>query len=293
MRTYLIVGHQGHIRLAVPEELEQCIHDLLPLGEIEPPPSGSLEVTITVVAPTEESKSYRLLRNGCEVFQTTEWPACLRVAVAEVTSCLVDWLRKDYTVVHAGGVALHGQGILFPAASGRGKSTLVAALVAQGFHYINDDAVGFDPTTGRLVTFPKNIAIKKGSLRWLAPMYPEVVTARSYRWEDETVWYLQPPTTAIPLSPPDLKFIVLPRYTAEGPGILAPLSRSSVLPVLLPQLFEPINGANGAVPAALAMLRVAHCYELAYRDARQAADALRELLEATGPQIQTRGPNTV
>jgi hypothetical protein len=193
---------------------------------------------------------------------------------------MTEWLRHDFTVVHAGSVALDGHGILFPAASGRGKSTLVALLIAHGFDYVSDDTVAFDPVNQTLHAFPKHIAIKPGSLRVLTPYYPALVSGPCYRWDDETVWYIKPPTYATPESAPVLRSIVLPTHKATGPSRLLPMRRGSVLQILLPQLFEPRSGPKGAIPAALSILSAARCFELEYHDVHDAVKKLRSLCVA-------------
>lgn len=51
-------------------------------------------------------------------------------------------------VLHAGGVAVEGRAVLFLGESGRGKSTLSAALVRSGADLVGDDAIAFDPGGG-------------------------------------------------------------------------------------------------------------------------------------------------
>ena len=76
--------------------------------------------------------------------------------------------RADhYVVLHAGGVALNGSGVIISGPSGAGKTTLTAALVRSGFGYLTDEALAIDPSTGLLHPYPKALSIKRGS--WEAP----------------------------------------------------------------------------------------------------------------------------
>ena len=55
-------------------------------------------------------------------------------------------LMGDFLVVHAGAVGYQGAGILLPAGTGSGKTTLVAGLAANGFQLFSDEfgVVSFD-----------------------------------------------------------------------------------------------------------------------------------------------------
>ncbi len=81
--------------------------------------------------------------------------------------------RADPLVVlHAGGVALNGAGVIICGPSGSGKTTLTAALVRAGFRYLTDEALAIDPATRRLLPYPKALAIKRGSWGLLADLRP-------------------------------------------------------------------------------------------------------------------------
>ena len=49
---------------------------------------------------------------------------------------MTDVSRRDFP---AGSVACRGRGLILPAPSGGGKTTLVAGLVAAGFDYLSDE----------------------------------------------------------------------------------------------------------------------------------------------------------
>jgi len=73
----------------------------------------------------------------------------------------------DRVLLHAGAVERHGTAIVIAGESGRGKSTLVAALVRAGFGYLTDELVVIDPATRRVEPYPKAIDLSPGSLTLL------------------------------------------------------------------------------------------------------------------------------
>lgn len=66
----------------------------------------------------------------------------------------------DKVFVHAGAVGWRGQGILLPAKSFQGKTTLVAELVKNGATYFSDEYAVLDDE-GRLHPFAKPLSLRK------------------------------------------------------------------------------------------------------------------------------------
>ncbi len=70
----------------------------------------------------------------------------------------------DRVFIHAGAVGWKGKGIVLPADSYKGKSSLVAELVRQGAEYYSDDFAIFDKN-GLLHPFPRNISMRTDDYR--------------------------------------------------------------------------------------------------------------------------------
>jgi hypothetical protein len=86
--------------------------------------------------------------------------------------------RHDRFAVHAGGVALGGRAVLFPGASGAGKSTIALACVRAGWELLGDDLVLLrenDDGRLRVHAFPDEIDLTEDSLRF----FPELDIAAS------------------------------------------------------------------------------------------------------------------
>jgi hypothetical protein len=62
--------------------------------------------------------------------------------------------QQGFVVLHASAVRLEGSAVLFLGASGRGKSTIAAALVQRGHRLITDDVAAVDSGTGGLLVLP-------------------------------------------------------------------------------------------------------------------------------------------
>ncbi len=82
--------------------------------------------------------------------------------------------RQWLALLHAAACGMDGRCVLFPAASYSGKSTLAAALTANGFALYSDDFVGIEADTLRIPAMPFGIAVRRGSWDVLRPWIPEI-----------------------------------------------------------------------------------------------------------------------
>ena len=62
--------------------------------------------------------------------------------------------RSDLLWLHAGAAAYQCSSVMILGSWGRGKSTLVTSLYANGWTYLSDDVVPLDPNSGRAFPFP-------------------------------------------------------------------------------------------------------------------------------------------
>ena len=86
---------------------------------------------------------------------------------SRLTSALNLWAVREsrrYYVFHAGGVARNDRGILLPAPSGGGKSTLTAALIRRGFDLLSDEVGAIDAASGRLSAYCRALWLRPRSL---------------------------------------------------------------------------------------------------------------------------------
>ena len=80
-------------------------------------------------------------------------PALAARALLHATMRLFMQARPDLVWLHAAVVARGGRAYVFPAASGQGKSTLVAELLDRGWHYLSDEVAPIDPASRAVLPF--------------------------------------------------------------------------------------------------------------------------------------------
>ena len=89
----------------------------------------------TVLQVQKISRIFKFLEN-----LSTLYPANAALGTAD---CINGTVTDNETVfaIHAAGVEVGGKAYLFSAATGEGKSTLIAYLTTRGFSYISDDCI--------------------------------------------------------------------------------------------------------------------------------------------------------
>jgi hypothetical protein len=145
--------------------------------------------------------------------------------------------RHDRFAVHAGGVALGGRAVLFPGASGAGKSTIALACVRAGWELLGDDLVLLrenDDGRLRVHAFPDEIDLTEDSLRF----FPELDIAASAlrHWPKHGVSPLDIQGLRVAATA-SVAALVFPMRVA-GPARLVPVSADEALVALVPNVIR-------------------------------------------------------
>lgn len=88
-----------------------------------------------------------------------DYTTLIQVAIIRTISRLA----KDYNLFHAGAVSWENKGIIFPASSKMGKSTLALKLVMNGCKFLSDEVACFNLNKDIIDPFPRKINIRSGS----------------------------------------------------------------------------------------------------------------------------------
>ena len=188
----------------------------------------------------------------------------------------------QFLMLHAGVVARDGRALVLPAPSGSGKSTLTAGLALRGWRLLSDELALIDLRTGRIVPLPRPISLKNASIDVIRAFAPAAVFGPVVH--DTTkgdVAHLQPPPQAVRTAFEDAAptWIALPRYVADTPPRLAPLSKGRALMHLVENAFNyNIHGRHAFATLSDLVDRV-QCHEFTYGrldDAIACFDALAQ-----------------
>jgi hypothetical protein len=201
--------------------------------------------------------------------------------VYEVTLALARGVR-DWTVVHAAGLAWGGIGIILAGVSGAGKSTLATRLLALGGELLSDELVAISPDGGKMVGFPRPVVLKDGGralgMEWLSSRL-----GAGPQPEPDGAVRIDPARFAVSRgsTAPAPRLLVFPRYVPDAPITILPLTRAAAIYRLLPGLMNAPAFADRGLGAMAGALGAIRAYGLEYGDGETALQALVDLVIRT------------
>ncbi len=172
--------------------------------------------------------------------------------------------RAPDFAVHAAVVARGRDAIAMPASSGVGKSTLTAACLRVGFSYLSDEALCLREPDGRVVPYPRPIALSHWSARAVKAPTPGVEAGDELLFTaDELRSHL---ATDAEVDGLRLRHVVLLDRRAEGPPAIQESPRPNAVTRLLELSFNHYRRPADAVQLAAAVVAQAGVWTLRYSD---------------------------
>lgn len=192
--------------------------------------------------------------------------------------------HRGSLLLHAGGVATaDGRTIVVHGASGAGKTTLCAALVAQGLAYLTDETLTLDPQSLRIEPFPKPLTIKPGSQHVLSALRPapDQIDPESGNWQVSADRVGGPTIPDVHLHP---SLIVFPGFEPDAREVdVAEVRRARAAFVLAEQSSSLWAIQPRPLAAIERIVSVAPAVQVSYSDAFAAAATIVEKLETLPP----------
>lgn len=171
--------------------------------------------------------------------------------------------RPDHLNLHAAAVARGDKGLLLPAHSGAGKTTLTAALVIAGCHYLTDEAASVDLDCLLVEPYAKPLSLSSASQTAVGCGQSEFgpIELLPASW-------LQPGCWSGPVAPGS---IVFPNYMPDGPAELTPITRGEALVELANNSFNFVDHGSRWLPSLRDLVAGCDCWRLTYGNALDAA----------------------
>jgi HprK-related kinase A len=158
-------------------------------------------------------------------------------------------LCDQYLTMHSAVLERNGLAVIMPAPSGSGKSTLCAGLTFRGWRLLSDELAVVDPAGGELVPIPRPISLKNRSIDVIRGFAPEAVFGEPVTDTLKgTVCHVRPPVDAVERAADRARprWVVFPKYVADAPAVLRPISRARTFMELTQQCFNyNIHGRQG------------------------------------------------
>jgi hypothetical protein len=177
--------------------------------------------------------------------------------------------------IHAGVVDRDGIGVMLPAPSNAGKSTMTASLVLRGYRYLSDEMAAIRINDGKIDAFAKPLALEPGSWPLLGALAPDRDATERFQ---ERQWLVGPrrfpggivrETTA--------KTIVFLKYTPDVATRMRPISAADAVARLAACGFKATSTL--AFERLRELASDAATYELQQNDPADACSAIDEVVQ--------------
>lgn len=237
------------VSVEAPEALLRRLRQLLPAAAAGRAPDLALRWDgQTVTSPAQSTTA------GTE-------PEALEVLLAAINRAAIDQCRS--WAAHCGVVTRRGSAVAFPATSGGGKSTLVAACLASGWEYVSDEALVVDWTTGVLRAYAKPLSLSRWALRRLD--LPDPPAGRVERPVEPRELGAQAASGPLRLAH------IVTLHRRPGEAALSSSDRAVAAMALLRHSFNHYQRPAAAVELVAVLARAAQAWTLDYDDPVDAA----------------------
>jgi hypothetical protein len=188
---------------------------------------------------------------------------------------------RNHLAIHAAAIEKNGLVALLPAPPGSGKSTLSAGLLSRGWRLLSDEMALLQMDDGRVSPCPRPISLKNESIDLMRRISPEstiLLTARETI--KGTVAHMKPPPGSVRCSDAaPARWIVLPRFVADAPCHLTPLSNGMAFMELATNSFNYNLLGEEAFQLLGRVVDGCRCHELRYGNLTDALDVFDDLAE--------------
>lgn len=171
-----------------------------------------------------KGSDYELLKNNFKLSLSPDKVHTFKYLQNEIRQTIAEFAVSK-VFLHAGAVGINGFGVIFPAETFQGKSTLITELVKAGATYYSDDFAILDENA------------------WLHP-FPKRISLRGFENKfAQTDFSVEQFGGEVGIEPIEIKLVVLTKYEKDSgwsPEILSPGNAvMNILPHTVPIRFNP------------------------------------------------------
>lgn len=175
--------------------------------------------------------------------------------------------RLDLLWLHAGAVAYQENVVLISGLSGRGKSTIVTGLCAQGCTYLSDDIIPVDQTSDKAIPFPQTPMVRENPRK-------EIPDNRVHNLP-KVEFLLKPEMVCREILP--IKAIIFPEFKFQGNNELVACSPAVAAVGLIQNSLNYVHHRGVAVSYLVELVKRVPAYNLSFSDGKRAAQMITQI----------------
>jgi hypothetical protein len=228
----------------------------------------------------DEGAFIRLIKNGTTLLDAPYADTIARRLIFEVIE--EGYRHLEFiSVLHAAAFVWKDKCILLPALGGSDKTTLAAAMMHAGAHYLADDVVPLMSQEGEICPLRTSLCLKENSWAALTSRFPEIPKLPVLLQDGKPIRYLPPPRV-----PNDVRALqkvdvmVFPNYQAGTEATITPLNSVDVFKKLVSTATWLGNEIGDTELLALIYLsEKTETYEMGYGNLEDGVSLLSSLFE--------------
>lgn len=187
-----------------------------------------------------------------------------------------------FVTIHGGVVAKDKGAVLISAASGGGKSTLTAALVAQGYRLFSDEFALLGLRDYLLHPYPRPISLKQESIPIVRDLLgQESISPVLSGTPKGNIAYARPDLSSLQNAhiPEDTRLILFPAFAKEAAPMARRLNPAEAVMRLVAASTNYSLLGEPAFRAMLSLVKGARTYEITYGTTEQSVELVTDLMD--------------
>ncbi len=234
----------------------------------------------TYTKRADDNPFYTLSADGKVVFRGSNPVAAIAFLEWFVINAVVQ-KNLTYMVFHAAALSFSNTGVIFPASSGSGKTTVSLALIPRGFQYLSDEVAIIDTEDLTLRPLPRGLAIQENAFHLLQSLnkppssigfYPQA-SASHFRYFNPSAFIHR--TSEKPVSVKHVIFLEKPTLSTKTH--LEKIPKAMAVSQLLSCSFanRPLSEDN--IAHCIKLSQRTECYALTGDNLQERVDAVLDL----------------
>ena len=192
------------------------------------PPAGAGSCSFYVCG--DEDRGYQVISAAGRSVESRSWRAVFSYLLSMVHAHV--WAASPEVLpLHSAAVSRHSRGILFPASSGRGKTTLALELATHGCAYLSDEFAPICLSTTHVLPYARPLQVSaEAASRLLGERWAEMLPGPPFLDDDGAERYVLDPSGTLPIGQPaPVRHIVFLEEGFSERGRLQALSKAEAL----------------------------------------------------------------